>query len=132
MNVLKGGRDLEMYAEEIAPFSDVAESWGDCSTAGWRLDEETGELYGHFPRGTLNLRIDYRAGFSAVPQAVQEACTQLTQDLYQASLVNSTLKKATLGPSSVELKDNNGPTQFSPKVQLLLTPYRDYAKVIFR
>ena len=57
---------------------------------------------------------------------------QLVQDLYQAGLVNNTLKKATLGSSSVELKDTTGAAQMSPKVQLLLAPYTDYAKVIFR
>ena len=53
----------------------------------WALD--------HFPRGQLNLRIDYQAGFASVPQAVQEACVQLAQDLYQGGLVNNSVRKAT-------------------------------------
>ena len=57
---------------------------------------------------------------------------QVATDLYQAGLVNNTLKKATLGPSSVELKDSSAAVQMSPKAQLLLAPYMDYAKVIFR
>ncbi|MDB5356540.1 MAG: hypothetical protein JWN24_2993 [Phycisphaerales bacterium] len=139
--VLVGGRDLELYTEAVQPsaaWSDAGGSGADGvedysqGAAGWRLDDETGELFGRFPRGQLNLRIDYRAGFATIPQPVQEACVQLVQDLYQAGLVNNTLKKATLGASSVELKSSTVATQLSPKVQLLLSPYRDYAKSIFR
>ncbi|MDB5353601.1 MAG: hypothetical protein JWN24_54 [Phycisphaerales bacterium] len=138
---LTGGRDLELYTEAVQPFTAWADAGGSGSagaddlsqgTAGWRLDDETGELFGRFPRGRLNVRIDYRAGFATIPQPVQEACVQLVQDLYQAGLVNNTLKKATLGASSVELKSSTAATQLSPKVQLLLSPYRDYAKTIFR
>ena len=139
VSALLGGRDLEMYSETVQPFTGWPYSAGDAQgddgfqgAAGWRLDEETGELFGRFPRGQLNIRIDYSAGFAIVPQAVQEACVQVVQDLYQAGLVNNTLKKATLGPSSMELKNTSTAVQMSPKVQLLLAPYVDYAKVIFR
>jgi hypothetical protein len=139
VSALLGGRDLEMYSEIVQPFTAWPYSAGEAqwddgfqSAAGWRLDEETGELFGRFPRGQLNIRIDYRAGYASIPQAVQEACVQVVQDLYQAGLVNNTLKKATLGSSSVELKDTSVVVQMSPKVQLLLAPYVDYAKVIFR
>ncbi len=137
VSALNGGQNLEMYSETIQPFMAWPSSTGDAeegwpATAGWRLDEETGELFGRFPRGQLNIRIDYKAGFAAIPQPVQEACAQLAQDLYQAGLVNNTLKKATLGPSSVELKSTTSAAQMSPKVMLLLAPYRDYAKTILR
>jgi len=139
ISALNGGRDLEIYSELIQPFT----SWpwsagagqsddGFQDATGWRLDEETGELFGRFPRGQLNIRIDYRAGFAEIPHPVQEACVQLVQDLYQAGLINSTLKKTTLGASSVELNVTNSAAQMSAKVQLLLAPYRDYAKLIFR
>jgi len=84
------------------------------------------------PPGQLNIRIDYQAGYATVPQAVQEACVQLVQDLYQAGLVNNTLKKATLGASTVEMKDTSTSPQMSAKVQLLLAPYVDHAKMIAR
>jgi len=139
VSALNGGRDLEMYSEIVQPFTAWPGGGGDGDwddgfqgTTGWRLDEETGEMFGRFPRGQLNIRIDYRAGYGTVPQAVQEACVQLTQDLYQAALVNNTLQKSTLGASSVTLKDTSTAPQLSPKVQLLLAPYRDYAKAIFR
>jgi len=138
---LNGGRDLEIYTEDLQPFT----AWpysatigeGACDdgcqgTTGWRLDDQTGELFGRFPRGQLNIRIDYQAGFPAVPQPVQEACVQLVQDLYQAALVNHSLKKAKLGPGSIELNAQAGTAAMSPKVRMLLAGYMDYSKVIFR
>ena len=135
MSVLKDWRDLEIYTEAIGQLAGLPfmpEGSEDGGAIGWRLDDETGELYGRLPRGWLNIRIDYRAGFATIPQAIQEACVQLAADLYQAGLVNNSLKKATLGPSSVELKDSSSSRQLSAKVRLLLGPYVDYARVIFR
>jgi len=135
LSALNGSRDLEIYTESISSLSGVpfADEFNfDSPGSGWRLDDETGELYAHFPRGQLNIRIDYRAGFATIPQPVQEATVQLVQDLYQAGLVNNTLKKATLGASTVELKDTTATSQMSSKVQLLLAPYVDHARVIYR
>lgn len=133
---LQGGHDLEVYTEDLQPYL----SWppGDPTGAddrgfcGWRLDDETGELFGRFPRGRLNVRIDYTAGFATIPQPVQEACVQLVQDLYNAGLVNNTLKKATLGAGSFELKNNTQTASLSGKVSMLLAPYVDHSKAIRR
>jgi hypothetical protein len=133
---LFGGRELELYTEDLQPFLcwPPGDSWGDGSQTpcGWRLDDETGELFGRFPRGQLNLRIDYTAGFASIPQAVQEACVQLALDLFNAGLVNNTLKKATLGAGSFELKDQTKTATLSAKVGVLLAPYVDYSKLILR
>jgi hypothetical protein len=136
---LQGGRQLELYAEDPQPFVmwPPGDPWGaDADGAqgfcGWRLDDETGEVYGRFPRGQLNVRVDYVAGFAPIPQAVQEACLQLVLDLYNAGLVNSTLKKATLGAGSFEIKDQASAAVLSNKVRLLLAPYVDFSKTILR
>ena len=135
---LFGGRDLELYTEDLQPFLTwpPGDPWGEeqgyQSTSGWRLDDETGELFARFPRGQLNIRIDYTAGLATIPQAIQEACVQLIQDLYNAGLVNNTLKKATLGAGSFELKDDRQTASLSGKVSILLAPYVDYSKMIFR
>jgi hypothetical protein len=135
---LYGGRQLELYTEDIQPFlswpvGDLwGEEWGSQSPAGWRLDDQTGELFGRFPRGQLNIRIDYVAGFATIPQAIQEACVQLVTDLYNAGLVNNTLKKATLGAGSFELKDQTSTAVLSGKVSMLLAPFVDYSRVVFR
>lgn len=135
---LNGGRQLELYTEDLQPFVTwpPGDPWGEesgyQSLTGWRLDDETGEIYGRFPRGQLNVRIDYVAGFATIPQAVQEACVQLVSDLYNAGLVNNTLKKATLGQGSFELRNENQTASLSAKVSLLLAPFVDYGRVIFR
>ena len=135
-SALFGGRDLEIYTEDLEPYltwppGDPTgdDNWGFC---GWRLDDETGELFGRFPRGQLNVRIDYTAGFATIPQPVQEACVQLVQDLYNAGLVNNTLKKATLGAGSFELKNQTKAAVLSGKVSMLLAPYVDHSKMISR
>ena len=130
------GCTLELYTEDCPAFS----HWppGDTNydspsnTFGWRLDDETGELFAHFPRGRLNIRIDYTAGFATIPQAIQEACVQLVLDLYNAGLVNNTLKKATLGTGSFELQEQSTTAVLSGKVSMLLSPYVDYSRIIFR
>ena len=76
------------------------------------------------------MRIDYSAGFATVPQPIQEATVQLVQDLYQASLVNNTLQKATFGASSIGLKSDTSTSQVSGKVQALTAPYIDHSKLI--
>jgi hypothetical protein len=134
VSVLVGGACLEVYCEDLQPMNcwpaDAGDDGGAWSAAGWRLDAETGELFGRFPRGQLNIRIDYSAGFVTVPQPIQEATVQLVQDLYQASLVNNTLQKATLGASSIELKSDSSTSQVSGKVQALTAPYIDHSKMI--
>jgi hypothetical protein len=132
LSVLAGGALLEVYTEDMQSLGALHGDEGNSGQCGWRLDCETGELFGRFPRGTLNIRVDYFAGFVTVPQAIQEAAVQLVQDLYQASLVNSTLKKATLGASSVELKSETASSQMSGKVQALIGPYIDHSKMICR
>lgn len=138
VTALFGGRQLELYTEDLQPFVTwpPGDPWGEeagyQSFSGWRLDDETGELYGRFPRGQLNVRIDYSAGFATIPQAIQEACVQLVADLYNAGLVNTTLKKARLGSGSFELKDQTQTAVLSGKVSMLLAPYVDYSRIIFR
>jgi hypothetical protein len=135
---LYGGRQLELYTEDLQPFLSwpPGDPWGEeagyQSFCGWRLDDETGEVFGRFPRGQLNVRIDYTAGFASIPQAVQEACVQLALDLYNAGLVNSTLKKATLGNGSFEVQSQTSTATLSGKVSLLLATYVDFSKTILR
>jgi hypothetical protein len=137
-NALNGGQSLELYTELVQPDSTFtalgcdAEGGEGGFGVGWRLDPETGEIFGRFPRGQLNIRIDYTAGFATIPQAVQEAAVQLAADLYQSGQVNNSLAKATLGNSSVTTKSTAEATQLSGKVMLLLSPYVDHSKMMVR
>ena len=49
-----------------------------------------------------------------------------------ASLVNTTLKSATLGSGSFQLKDQTQTAVLSGKVSMLLAPFVDYSRMIFR
>ena len=132
---LQLGCTLELYTEDCPAFPHFPPGDCDYSTSpsfGWRLDDETGELHAHFPRGRLNIRIDYTAGFPTIPQSIQEAAVQLVLDLYNAGLVNNTLKKATLGTGSFELQEQSTTAVLSGKVSMLLSPYVDYSRIIFR
>lgn len=138
VTALQGGTQLELYAEDVQPFfawppgESPNDEAGYLASCGWRLDDETGELFGRFPRGQLNLRIDYIAGFATIPQPVQEACVQLALDLYNAGLINTTLKKATLGGSSFEVASQTTAATLSGKVQMLLAGYVDHSRAIAR
>lgn len=99
---------LEMYLEDLQD--------------PWRLDEATGMLYGQFPPGRLNIRVDYQAGWSTIPEDIQEACVQLVADMYQASLRDLNVKSTTMGPYSVTLADGGG-VSLSSKVRGLIAPY---------
>jgi hypothetical protein len=133
------GSYLEIYSEDIYPWGlGVGGGYGSWSWGGdfaggygWRLKSETGELFGIFPCGQSNLRIDYTAGYAVIPQPVQEACVQMIQDLYQASLINSNVSMAKIGTYTYETKSTATAGMVSGKVQQLLAQYVDFSRVIF-
>lgn len=102
---LNGGVFLEIYEELMAlgtygwgagDGDEVNGGWQ--SGCGWRLDENTGELFAsNWPRGEQRIRVDYTAGFAEVPSAVQEATVQHAKDLYRAATLNTTLGSERLG-----------------------------------
>lgn len=118
-----GGACLELYTED-------SPAWSVSSGVGWRLDADVGYLVGSWPQGRLNIRVDYRAGYDTIPQDVQEACVQYVQDLYQAGLINSNVKSASIGPFSYTLADGGSISGagFSTKIKTLVGHYRDFAK----
>ena len=111
-----GGAWLELYEDvsvATGPFATTGQwEWGDGSSdwsmsgPGWRLQPDTGEMYIRVRRGSLNLRIDYTAGYQTVPESVQEACVQLIQWTYQNSQVNSALKSAKIEQYAYTLSDS--------------------------
>jgi len=127
------GTTLELYTEDCPAFSHFPPGDCDYTTSsgnfGWRLDDETGELFAHFPRGHLNIRIDYTAGFAQVPQPVQEATVQLAQWMYQTSSIDLTRGSVRLGDAAVTFAER----KTMPKsIEILLARYVDHSKVIAR
>lgn len=124
LNAMGGGATLELYTEDIQWVGFDSASGG----YGWRLDSGTGALYGVFPRGNQNIRIDYTAGFAEVPAAVQEATVSICQSLYRNAQANSALKSASLGDASITLAIKAMPAT----AKMLLDPYMDHSRVIGR
>ena len=95
------------------------------------MDAETGELFGYWPRGRLNIRVDYSAGFATVPDPVQEACVQLAADLYSQSQVSGAVQHARLGSAGLHAQhDEQDARPQSPKIFGLIAPYVAHDKVI--
>jgi hypothetical protein len=127
VSALNAGAYLEIYDDYQSGTG--AYGWEHSSGGpGWRLEPETGELYMRIRRGPLELRVDYTAGFTSVPQAVQEATVAVAQSLYQSSLANSAYSSVKLGNTSVEIAK-----KFFPDLaKALLSGYVDHARAISR
>jgi hypothetical protein len=77
-----------------------------------------------FPVGINNFRVQYTAGYSTVPEAVQEACAEWVSEWYFKTLRDPGLQSQSIpGASSINVRalDPNRPP---PNVQALLAPYR--------
>lgn len=51
-------------------------------TSADRIDADAGFVFGRFPIGEGNIRVEYSAGFNTVPEAVQQACAMLVAEWY--------------------------------------------------
>lgn len=128
------GKNLEMYTEDLTAWGSAGfwlSPYGYVSDGpGWRLDAGIGSLVGSWPQGKLNIRIDYRAGFSEIPEDVQEACVQLIQGMYQTGLINNSVASAKLGPFAYTTLARA--TLMSGSIKDALAPYVDHASIIMR
>lgn len=111
LNVLQGAADtlrnpanLEIHVEDVYSMTGSSYDSGGLyrGGSGWRLDSVSGELWGAFPQGIQNIRVDYTAGFAVIPDAVQEACVLFAQDLIQTEAANRAIKSGSLGPYKFE------------------------------
>lgn len=119
---------LEMYQSTL-------EAWGsDClgSELGWRLDPDTGELYGRFPRGMQNIEVRYQAGFSTVPGPVQAACVDLVLSMYYAGTRDNALTSVHVGPDGYTLGGAGAAQGLPAHVLTQLAPYVAHDKRIHR
>lgn len=78
---------------------------------GFELNEDEGVLYydGGFPRGHLNVFVDYTAGFSTIPGDIKEAALEAIKVLYEAykqnrmGIVSRTIADGTMTVESTDL-----------------------------
>jgi hypothetical protein len=124
---------LEIYAEDVpagfAADGQYYSSWS-TSAAAWRLDADTGMIFGRFPQGRMNVRVDYRAGYDAVPEPVQQACVDLAADVLGLQQINGSFAAVRVGPYSAELATPARQLLRSPKFTTPLAYYVDHSKVI--
>ena len=117
---------LSAWVEDVSPFGSTP--WFDDfygldsfqGQSGWRLDSETGELYGRFPRGQLNIRVDYTAGYATVPDQVQEAVVQTMIWLYRTENLNFSVESQRLGDASTTFRQH---LDLPASIKRLLAPF---------
>ena len=84
-----------------------------------------------WPVGINNFRVQYTAGYSTVPEAVQEACAEWVNELYQLASRDPAAKNVRLQGSGAVFSSHAYPgyagTQPPDNVRRLLQPYRRYA-----
>lgn len=65
----------------------------------------------HFPRGSRNVLVEYRAGFETIPAEIQQIANELAAQAYRAAKRDSTLSSESLGDYSYTLADQTVVTQ---------------------
>lgn len=127
-SAMVGGCYLDIYEDwygwnNSAGFYPEGEgSWGS-ATSFWRLEPETGQLFIHAPRGQMILRVDYVAGYSTIPNDLQEATVELAQHLYQSGISNSTFSAYRIGQEAVTYRQ-----KWPSVVSSLIAPYTDHSR----
>lgn len=92
----------------------------------YSLREDIGEVYNPygFSRGYKNWRVVYTAGFTAVPEPIQQACAELAAATYNARNVNPNLQSESLGQYSYTVAAQKGFEQLSVTARRALELYR--------
>lgn len=89
-------------------------------------DFPAGMIFGDFPAGRNTVRVYYAAGYSTIPEDIQQACVELVRTMFESGQVSSILHRERLGDYSYQLKESAAAMVYSlpPNVFALLAPYR--------
>jgi hypothetical protein len=77
-----------------------------------------------WPVGINNFRIQYTAGYSTVPEAVQEACATWVAIAFQQTFRDASLQSLNVSGSASQSWTPPDPMNPPPRVRALLAPYR--------
>jgi hypothetical protein len=82
-----------------------------------------------WPPGILNFRVQYTAGYTTIPESVQEACAAWAAYLYYAYLRNPNVISAATAPTGGTAQSTSYAPLASPPVHVaaLLAPYRRHS-----
>src|SRR5262249_11827123 len=75
-----------------------------------------------WPTGINNFRIQYTAGYTTVPEAVQEACAEWTAQMFYLAQRDPLLMHTLTGSTTSGW--NQSDTVMPPNVRVLLAPFR--------
>ncbi len=108
------GAELELYVRELTDY---------------RINATTGTLYGYFPLGLYNVRVDYTGGYSTIPEDLQQAACAYVAALFRISSVDRTLQSEKIGDYSYTtathiLSGTVDLSSLSPDAAMYLAPYR--------
>jgi hypothetical protein len=120
---------IELFTEDLTHVP-AGDSYGNLPEQGWRLDPESAELFGYFPEGKLNIRIDYTAGADAVPADIQRGCLRLCALMYEDERRDSAVTETQLGPYTTVFKRQAESLIKNPAVWDFISPYRDLSKLV--
>lgn len=112
------GADLEIYAEDF--------------TMPWRLDAGSGILWGTFPHGLNNIRVDYTAGYATIPEDIQQATVLLVQHLYQLDKVQAGVQSVSIGPYSRTFAPAAATAAMPSSVASMIARYVDHSRTVGR
>lgn len=126
-----GGANLELFTEDLPMWvgsyvSPDATGYGFNLGYGWRIDTAAGRLKGTFPPGSLNIRVDYTAGFTTIPLDLQQAVAMQVLFMYQQTSHDFNVQSERLGPYAKTLATPL--TGFAPGVLGIINRYRDFSK----
>jgi hypothetical protein len=94
----------------------------DVESTAERLDAEAGFVFGDFPVGEGNIRVEYSAGFDIVPEAVQQACAMLVAQWYSEGKHDAARRFDGLGDAQYS---RFTPSGLPDHVRRLLAPWRN-------
>jgi hypothetical protein len=99
-------------------------------STGWMPNTvSVGDLYPgvNLPRGSLNVRVQYTAGFNTIPEDLQDACALLAASLYSYPTSAGELTKETLGDYTYERELSE---RLPKRVLAVIKQYKDHSKVV--
>lgn len=96
---------------------------------GYFVDEESGTLSGCFPTGRQSIEVKYTAGYTTIPDDLQQGAVMAIQAIYAASKLDPNLKSEKIGDYAYTLKNvSDGAMDLSAPIfaeaRFFLQPYR--------
>lgn len=82
---------------------DVPEDW----IQDFRIDRDSGEIYysPNFSSSWQNIYLDYKAGYTDLPDALKYLCMEIAADVFNARKINNNLQSETIGDYSYTKAD---------------------------